>query len=139
MKEQVARADTEKMHSKNLFAEFCEESEQLMVRLNVARDSRNRVEKLTRSLVAESVNAVNSVLQQMAYDTVIQFQERFERTYSTVRVPFPVYLTRVSGVAATSIPWKGKKAGMKTVRTGRRSFYRDPARFCKRFLSSEVR
>lgn len=60
----------EKADSDKLLAQLCEESEQLMVRLNVAIVGCNLPEKLPRLLVTESVNTVDAVVQQFGYDAV---------------------------------------------------------------------
>lgn len=64
LKEQVARAGTEKADFEKLVDQACERSEQRLVRLNIALVGRTLAEKLTHSLVTDSVNAVDAVLQQ---------------------------------------------------------------------------
>lgn len=86
LKEQVARADTNKANSDKLLAQVREESEECMVRLNVAFIGGNRAEKLTLSLVAESVNAFDVVLQQFRYEALIRIQKGLGRAYLTVRM-----------------------------------------------------
>lgn len=87
LKEQVERADPEKVDSHKLVAEVCEESKQRLVRLNVAIVGRNRAWKLAHALVTESVNAVDAVVQQLGYDAASRLRQGLERAYSTVRVP----------------------------------------------------
>lgn len=102
LKEEVARVDTVGEDSDKLLAQV-RESEQLTVNFNVAIVGRNFVERLRRSLVAESVSAFNAATQQVRYEVVSRIRQGLERAYYTVRVPYLVELTRVSGVAETSI------------------------------------
>lgn len=111
LKEQVGRTDTIKADYEKLLAEVCEKPELRMVRLNVSIDDCNQAEKLKAALVTESVNAIDSVVQQLGYKTVSRVRQGLEMAYSTVRVPRPVALTGFSGVAATSIGWKGEARG----------------------------
>lgn len=69
------------MTSDKLVVEFCRELEQCMVRLYVAPVRRNPAEKLTRSLVTDSFNAVNNVIEQLGYDAVSRLRQGRERAY----------------------------------------------------------
>lgn len=111
LKEQEARVDTEKAASSKPVVDVYEESEQCMVCLNVTMIGCNRAEKLIRALVKESVCAVDTVVQQMGYDAVSRLRHVLQRAYLTVSVPLPVALTRVSGVASTSMRRKGERSG----------------------------
>lgn len=91
-------------------ADVRKESEQLPVGLNAALGGRNRVERLKRSLVTESLNNVDAVVQQFGYDAVSLLGQGLERAYSAVSVPCLNVLARVSGVAATNIPSKDKES-----------------------------
>lgn len=71
--------------------------------LNAALVGCNRTEKLMRSLMTKSVNAVDAFYQHSSYDAASQLQEGLERAYSTVRVPFLVASTHGSRNAGTSI------------------------------------
>lgn len=53
-------------------------------------------EKLTRSVVVETVNAVDAVVLQSGRDAVNRFREQLERVSSIVRQACLVALTRVS-------------------------------------------
>lgn len=110
LKETVARIDMEKAEYEKLVAQVREQSKQRMVHLNVALVGRKRTQKLARSLVTKFINAVNAVVQQLGYNAVSWLWRALERPYSTVRVPCTVALTRVSGVAATSMRWKGEES-----------------------------
>lgn len=68
MKELAARADTKSADSDKLFAHVREELEIHMVRLYVAIVGRSRGETSTSSVVTESVNAANAVVQHLGYD-----------------------------------------------------------------------
>lgn len=111
MKEQVARADTERADSNKLLAVVRKGSEQHMVRLDGTLVGPNWAEKLTRSRVTEFVNVVDAVAQQLAYDALIRLRQGLEKAYLTVRMPCPVSRTRVSGAAATSSSWKSERSG----------------------------
>lgn len=110
MKVQVTCMDTEKLDSNRSVAEVRKDTDKLMVRLNVALVGDSWVKKLSRSLVTESVNTVNAVIQQLGHETVTGLRKDFEMAYSTVRVSFAVAFTRVSGVAATSVCWEGEES-----------------------------
>lgn len=79
LKKQVMCADTEKLELERVVADVCEKSEQRMVRLNVALAGWSRPEKLTRSVVTESVNAVNAVVQQLRRDAVNSLRQGLQR------------------------------------------------------------
>lgn len=81
MKEQVARADPEKADSDKLLAGIREKSKQRTIRLNVEMVSQNRAERLTRSLVAESVNAVDAVVRQLVDGAISRVPQGLERAY----------------------------------------------------------
>lgn len=110
LSDQAVGAVPEKAESHKIVANVCEKSEQLIVRLNVAVTGHNRAETLTRLLVTESINAFDAVVQQLEYDSVSRLRGRMEKKYMTVRVPSSVAFTFESGVAATSICWKGEKS-----------------------------
>lgn len=97
----MARTVTESADCDRFVAEDREES--LMVRLNDALFGCSRGEKLTRSIVTKSVNAVDALVQPFDYDVVNRLRQELERPFSTVRLPFLAASPRVSGVAATSI------------------------------------
>lgn len=82
--------------------EVRKESEQFMVRYNVALVGCNRADKLTRLLVAELVNVANTVFQQLSYDAVSWLRQGLKRAHSTVRVLCQVVLTSVSGDVSTT-------------------------------------
>lgn len=63
LKEQVARVDKKKADYDKFVAEVGKDSKQLFVRLSVVLVGRNRAEKLKLSLVTESANAVDAVVQ----------------------------------------------------------------------------
>lgn len=52
LNDQEAGPDMEKVESEKVVAEVRQETERRMVRLNIALDARNLVEKLTRSLLS---------------------------------------------------------------------------------------
>lgn len=58
------------MDSDRHLAEICKESEQRIVRCNVALVGRNRADKLTCLLVAETVNVADAVFPQLGYGAV---------------------------------------------------------------------
>lgn len=62
LKEYITRTNTETVDADQLVSQVHAKSEQSMVRLNVALFGRNLVEKLTHSLLTESVNAIDSDL-----------------------------------------------------------------------------
>lgn len=103
LKKQVFRVDMERTDSVKIVAECREQSEQRIVRLNVLFVRRNREQKFIRSLMTESVNAIYAVGHKLGHDTVNILQQCQERASVTVRVPFPVVLTHVSGMSATRI------------------------------------
>lgn len=105
---EVVHADTKKTDAEEKVAEDREEVKQRMVRLNVALVGRNPVEKLTRLLETEFVNAVDTVIQQLGHYAMNGVRQEIERSYLTVREPFPVALTGVSRFAPTSIRWMGE-------------------------------
>lgn len=82
-----------------------------MLQLNFSIVCCNPTEKLTLSLVTESVSAINAVFQQLRHDAVDRLEQGLERAYSTVLVPYPVALTGVFGVAVTIVRWKGEGSG----------------------------
>lgn len=75
LKEQVANADIEKVRSDKVLAEVRGESEKRLVRRNVALVGRDRAEKLTRSLVTASVNAIDAVIQQSSHEAVNRLRQ----------------------------------------------------------------
>lgn len=108
LKEKVVHADAEKTDAKKNVAEVLEEAVQCTVHLDVALVGRNRAERLMCLLVTEYVNAVDVVVLQLGQKAVNRLRKGLERAYSTVRVLFPAALTRILGVAASSIRWKDK-------------------------------
>lgn len=62
LKEQVARAAMERVELKDIVLKVHQGPEQCLVRLNIARLGWSRVLRLTTFLVAESVNAINTVV-----------------------------------------------------------------------------
>lgn len=58
--------------------------------------------------MTESVNTVDSLVQQLGYDAMSRLRQGLERAYSTVRGPYPEASTSVSAVVATSVCWKGE-------------------------------
>lgn len=102
--------DTEEADSDNPMAEVLEQSEQRMVRFNVALVGHNRAEKLALLQVTESASEVGAVVEQYGHDAVSRLRQGLEKAYSTVRMPCPVTLTRVSRIAATSIRRKGERS-----------------------------
>lgn len=84
LKEQVARGDTEKVDFDQPVAHVREKSEQRLVRLHVALVGHNWTDNLARSPATESINAVNSVVQQLCYDVVSRLRQGPESAYSTV-------------------------------------------------------
>lgn len=82
-----------------------------MVRLSIAIVGLRRAEKLTPSLVTETMNYVDVVVQRLGYNAVSWLRQVLERAYLTARMPCRMGLTSVSRVATTSICWKSE--GMK--------------------------
>lgn len=76
--------------------------------MNVTPVGPDRAEKLTHSLVTESDNDVNGADRHLGYDAVSRLGQRMKRTFSSVRVSCAVALRVASGVAATSIRYKGE-------------------------------
>lgn len=74
-----------------------------MVRLKLELAGQNRARVLTRSLVTQSVNTVDTAVQQLERNAVDWLRQRLECAYSTVRLPCLVDLAAVSDEVATSI------------------------------------
>lgn len=70
LKEQVVRADTEKVDSEKIVIEDGAESVQHKVHLKIGMFGRNRAEKVVRLLVTEPVNSVDAVAQPFAQEAV---------------------------------------------------------------------
>lgn len=79
--------------------------------MSVALVDRDRAEKLTRSLVTESVNAFDVVVQHCGHDVINRLQQGLKWAYSTMLVTCIVEFTRVSRMVATSIRWNGERSG----------------------------
>lgn len=79
--EQVVRVDAWKRVSQKVVSAVCEESEERTVRSKIACVGRNQAEKLTGSLVTESVNAMDLFLQQLKHDTINRLLQELEETY----------------------------------------------------------
>lgn len=63
----VGRVDTE-----NVVGWFFQQCKQRTVRLGIALVDRNTVDKMTRSLEAGYVNAVNTMVQQLVYSSILK-------------------------------------------------------------------
>lgn len=109
-KGQGAPPDTVKVDSNKRLAEISMESEQGMVRWNVAIVDCHREEKLARSLVTEFVSAVITIVQQLGYDAVSRLRQGTERSYLTERVLYPMSLTNISGAADSRILCKRERS-----------------------------
>lgn len=103
--------ETEKADSNKVVAQVRKELEQLLVHLNVAHVNRSPVNKLARLLMKELVKDLDAVVYCFGYDAGSWFRQEIETAYSTVCEPYPAVLTRVSGVAATSLRWNGEEGG----------------------------
>lgn len=70
LKERAVCPDMGRTDTEETFPEAREEAKHRLVRLNITLLSSVRAEKLTRSLMTESVNAIDTVVQQLGYDDV---------------------------------------------------------------------
>lgn len=109
LEEQGTRADTEKVDSVKAMAEVQKESEQLLVCLNDALVGHNRAKKLTLPLMTESLNNVDAVVQQLGYHAGDRLRKGLEGAHLAVHVTYAVSLTRVFGVGAAIIRWRGEE------------------------------
>lgn len=115
-----------------------EESEPGTAHFKVAFVGRNRVEKLTCSLETQSVNTADPVVLQLCYNMVSLLQQGLERAYSTVRVPFVIAFTRVSGVVVTSIRWEDERGGDEKNQNWQKAVLPRPGKVLQRRLVLEV-
>lgn len=81
LKEKVTGADEKKVDSSEVVFEVWKESEQLLVRFNVALFGCNWVGKLARTLMTELASAVVAVVQGLGYDSMSRLQKGLEIAY----------------------------------------------------------
>lgn len=72
-------AEKEKTVAQKKSDEVCEDVEKRMVRWKVVLLDRNQAENLMRSLMTETVNADDAVIQRSGHDSVSRFQQGLER------------------------------------------------------------
>lgn len=100
-----------KVGLEKLVAEVRVDSERRMVPLSALLTGQNYAERLVRSFLTESVNTVNTVVQEFGHDAGNHLRQRLERAYLRARLPCLVVLTCISGMAATSTSWKSERSG----------------------------
>lgn len=110
LKGQLSHAGAESANFDKVVGEVWNDSKRLLLHLNFILVGSNWAEVLTRSLVKESLTTVHAVVPQLDYYTVSRLQHGLRIAYLSVRVPCPEALTRVSGVAAASVRWKGEES-----------------------------